>query len=197
MPPLSDLPYPPMRPSFFDVERHSEHGKKTPKRPRTILNSHQRRAFKLAFDKGAKPSRKVREQLAKETGLSVRVVQVWFQNQRAKIKKIQRKQENGRTSNGGPNASTDSEKSGDIDAKSPLASSTRSESDSELDDFEVDIEHGSGRSSATLGSIQPSNGSTHSGVTTSVTPATDVEFGESTNPIDKLYNMQNTYFSFT
>lgn len=33
----------------------------------------------------------VREALAKETGLSVRVVQVWFQNQRAKVKKIQRK----------------------------------------------------------------------------------------------------------
>lgn len=38
-----------------------------------------------------KPCRKVREALAKETGLSVRVVQVWFQNQRAKMKKIQRK----------------------------------------------------------------------------------------------------------
>lgn len=33
----------------------------------------------------------VREALAKDTGLSVRVVQVWFQNQRAKMKKIQRK----------------------------------------------------------------------------------------------------------
>ena len=34
---------------------------------------------------------KVRESLAKETGLSVRVVQVWFQNQRAKMKKMQRR----------------------------------------------------------------------------------------------------------
>ena len=33
----------------------------------------------------------VREQLGKETGLSVRVVQVWFQNQRAKMKKMQRR----------------------------------------------------------------------------------------------------------
>ena len=33
----------------------------------------------------------MREALGKETGLSVRVVQVWFQNQRAKMKKMQRR----------------------------------------------------------------------------------------------------------
>ncbi|MCP9264996.1 hypothetical protein DINM_020160 [Dirofilaria immitis] len=62
-------------------------------KPRTILNTQQRKAFKSAFEKTSKPCRKVREQLAKETNLSVRVVQVWFQNQRAKMKKIQRKLE--------------------------------------------------------------------------------------------------------
>ncbi|GFQ78336.1 LIM homeobox transcription factor 1-beta [Trichonephila clavata] len=39
------------------------------------------------------PKNLVRESLAKETGLSVRIVQVWFQNQRAKLKKLQRKQQ--------------------------------------------------------------------------------------------------------
>eukprot|EP00094_Tigriopus_californicus_P011711 TCALIF_11315-PA protein Name:"Similar to LMX1A LIM homeobox transcription factor 1-alpha (Mesocricetus auratus)" AED:0.13 eAED:0.13 QI:93/1/0.8/1/0.25/0.6/5/0/230 len=66
-------------------------GRRGPKRPRTILTAVQRRQFKASFEISPKPCRKVRESLAKETGLSVRVVQVWFQNQRAKMKKIQRR----------------------------------------------------------------------------------------------------------
>lgn len=66
-------------------------GRRGPKRPRTILNTQQRRAFKASFDVSPKPCRKVRENLARETGLSLRIVQVWFQNQRAKVKKIQKK----------------------------------------------------------------------------------------------------------
>ncbi|CAB3400420.1 unnamed protein product [Caenorhabditis bovis] len=77
--------------SIYDESSRSEHHRKTPKRPRTILNALQRKQFKAAFEKSSKPSRKVREQLAKETGLSVRVVQVWFQNQRAKMKKMVKK----------------------------------------------------------------------------------------------------------
>lgn len=75
-------------------------GRRGPKRPRTILTSAQRRQFKASFEVSPKPCRKVREALAKETGLSVRVVQVWFQNQRAKMKKIQRKakQDDGKSS---------------------------------------------------------------------------------------------------
>ena len=69
----------------------SRDGRRGPKRPRTILTSVQRRQFKASFEVSPKPCRKVREALAKDTGLSVRVVQVWFQNQRAKMKKIQRK----------------------------------------------------------------------------------------------------------
>ncbi|KAJ4943123.1 hypothetical protein JOQ06_005629 [Pogonophryne albipinna] len=62
---------------------------KRPKRPRTILTTQQRRTFKASFEVSSKPCRKVRETLAAETGLSVRVVQVWFQNQRAKMKKLE------------------------------------------------------------------------------------------------------------
>ncbi|XP_056132732.1 LIM homeobox transcription factor 1-alpha [Lampris incognitus] len=66
---------------------------KRPKRPRTILTTQQRRSFKASFEVSPKPCRKVRETLAAETGLSVRVVQVWFQNQRAKMKKLARRQQ--------------------------------------------------------------------------------------------------------
>ncbi|KAM9780286.1 LIM homeobox transcription factor 1-alpha [Neosynchiropus ocellatus] len=72
-------------------EEGKEH--KRSKRPRTILTTQQRRAFKASFEVSAKPCRKVRETLAAETGLTVRVVQVWFQNQRAKMKKIARRQQ--------------------------------------------------------------------------------------------------------
>lgn len=58
------------------------------------MTSAQRRQFKASFELSPKPCRKIREALAKDTGLSVRVVQVWFQNQRAKMKKIQRKAKN-------------------------------------------------------------------------------------------------------
>lgn len=51
-------------------------GRRGPKRPRTILNTQQRRAFKASFEVSPKPCRKVRENLAKETGLSLRIVQV-------------------------------------------------------------------------------------------------------------------------
>ncbi|XP_055625193.1 LIM homeobox transcription factor 1-beta isoform X2 [Toxorhynchites rutilus septentrionalis] len=67
-------------------------GRRGPKRPRTILTTQQRRAFKASFEVSPKPCRKIREGLAKDTGLSIRIVQVWFQNQRAKMKKMQKKQ---------------------------------------------------------------------------------------------------------
>ncbi|KAM4023570.1 LIM homeobox transcription factor 1-alpha-like [Anomaloglossus baeobatrachus] len=79
----------------FEDGKVTEDGKdqKRPKRPRTILTTQQRRAFKASFEVSSKPCRKVRETLAAETGLSVRVVQVWFQNQRAKMKKLARRQQ--------------------------------------------------------------------------------------------------------
>ncbi len=73
--------------------RPSKSSRRVTKRPRTILNAIQRYDFREAFKQSPKPCRKVREHLASKTGLSVRVVQVWFQNERAKMKKIQRRQQ--------------------------------------------------------------------------------------------------------
>lgn len=66
----------------YIIEEHvrSRDGRRGPKRPRTILTSSQRRQFKASFDQSPKPCRKVREALAKDTGLTVRVVQVDINN---------------------------------------------------------------------------------------------------------------------
>lgn len=59
---------------------YSHDGRRGPKRPRTILTTQQRRAFKASFELSPKPCRKVREGLAHDTGLSVRIVQVCITN---------------------------------------------------------------------------------------------------------------------
>jgi LIM homeobox transcription factor 1 len=59
-----------------DIFQTRVDGRRGPKRPRTILTTQQRRAFKASFDVTPKPCRKIREGLAKDTGLSIRIVQV-------------------------------------------------------------------------------------------------------------------------
>lgn len=104
--------------SAADENNRPRHdGRRGPKRPRTILTSAQRRQFKASFEISPKPCRKVREALAKETGLSVRVVQVWFQNQRAKMKKLQRKAKIEAEKNGGSSGSQSSGNNGDKNSK--------------------------------------------------------------------------------
>ncbi|NXM58408.1 LHX3 protein, partial [Illadopsis cleaveri] len=46
--------------------------------------------LKNAYNNSPKPARHVREQLSSETGLDMRVVQVWFQNRRAKEKRLKK-----------------------------------------------------------------------------------------------------------
>lgn len=65
------------------------------KRPRTTITAKQLETLKLAYNQSPKPARHVREQLSTDTKLDMRVVQVWFQNRRAKEKRL--KKDAGRT----------------------------------------------------------------------------------------------------
>ena len=60
--------------------------------PRTTIKAKQLEVLKTCFDQNPKPTRQVREQLAKDTGLPMRVIQVWFQNKRSKQKRINQMQ---------------------------------------------------------------------------------------------------------
>ena len=56
--------------------------------PRTTIKAKQLETLKSAFAATPKPSRHVREKLAQETGLNMRVIQVWFQNRRSKERRM-------------------------------------------------------------------------------------------------------------
>jgi len=68
----------------------SEDGSNGAKRrgPRTTIKAKQLEILKVAFDQTPKPTRHIREQLAKDTGLPMRVIQVWFQNKRSKERRM-------------------------------------------------------------------------------------------------------------
>ncbi|KAL3858232.1 hypothetical protein ACJMK2_012829 [Sinanodonta woodiana] len=56
--------------------------------PRTTIKAKQLETLKAAFAATPKPTRHIREQLAQETGLTMRVIQVWFQNRRSKERRM-------------------------------------------------------------------------------------------------------------
>ena len=56
--------------------------------PRTTIKAKQLEMLRNVFNQNMKPTRAMREQLAKDTGLSMRVIQVWFQNKRSKEKRM-------------------------------------------------------------------------------------------------------------
>ncbi len=72
-----------------DDEEDKKEGKDGKRRgPRTNITAKQLELLKTVFTATPKPTRVMREQLAKETGLSMRVIQVWFQNKRSKEKRM-------------------------------------------------------------------------------------------------------------
>ncbi|KAI6173976.1 LIM homeobox transcription factor 1-beta [Aphelenchoides besseyi] len=179
--------------AYYDAN-NSRDPKKLPKRPRTILNASQRKAFKLAYQTSPKPTRKVREQLAKETGLSVRVVQVWFQNRRAADKKEQRKLESGgsvkptSSISSGPN-STESQ-TAEYELKS-VGDSLRSDDESDMEEF-TSLENSS-TAVAPRSTVQlPVLGTPDLFPASTATPTNSENFVAIT-PIDKLYQMQQFF----
>lgn len=76
-----------------EMDFEGEVGKDGKRRgPRTTIKAKQLEILKNCFDQNPKPTRQVREQLAKDTGLPMRVIQVWFQNKRSKQKRINQMQ---------------------------------------------------------------------------------------------------------
>ncbi len=59
------------------------------KRMRTSFKHHQLRVMKSYFELNHNPDAKDLKQLSQKTGLSKRVLQVWFQNARAKFRRGQ------------------------------------------------------------------------------------------------------------
>lgn len=76
--------------SSANGEIHSDDEDDANKRrgPRTTIKATQLEILKSAFVTTPKPSRHIREQLAQETGLTMRVIQVWFQNRRSKERRV-------------------------------------------------------------------------------------------------------------
>ncbi|XP_030639739.1 LIM homeobox transcription factor 1, beta b isoform X3 [Chanos chanos] len=174
-----------------------------PKRPRTILTTQQRRAFKASFEVSSKPCRKVRETLAAETGLSVRVVQVWFQNQRAKMKKLARRQQQQQEQQNSQRLGQEvmsSRMDGMINSYTPLAPAQQQM---------VAIENGYSADPFQQGLTppqMPGNDSIFHDIDsdTSLTSLSDCFMASSEvnslqgrvgNPIDRLYSMQSSYFA--
>lgn len=58
-----------------------------PTRVRTVLNEKQLHTLRTCYNANPRPDAMMKEQLVEMTGLSPRVIRVWFQNKRCKDKK--------------------------------------------------------------------------------------------------------------
>ena len=69
-----------------DEENEKDDDKKK-RTPRTKFNEKQTALMMNIFAQTPRPTRLMREQMAKETGLPIRCIQIWFQNKRSKEKR--------------------------------------------------------------------------------------------------------------
>ena len=68
---------------------HKKGGDRKSARARTVLSEKQLNILKTCYSANPRPDALMKEQLVEMTGLSPRVIRVWFQNKRCKDKKIQ------------------------------------------------------------------------------------------------------------
>ncbi|XP_049593334.1 LIM/homeobox protein Lhx5 isoform X1 [Syngnathus scovelli] len=71
-----------------NIENEEQNSGAKRRGPRTTIKAKQLETLKAAFVATPKPTRHIREQLAQETGLNMRVIQVWFQNRRSKERRM-------------------------------------------------------------------------------------------------------------
>lgn len=67
--------------------RHKQTSEHKPTRVRTVLNEKQLNTLRTCYNANPRPDALMKEHLVEMTGLSPRVIRVWFQNKRCKDKK--------------------------------------------------------------------------------------------------------------
>ncbi|CAK9291700.1 unnamed protein product [Gordionus sp. m RMFG-2023] len=92
-------------PPHLNAASHAHHHHIRSKRLRTSFKHHQLKTMKTYFALNHNPDAKDLKQLSQKTGLSKRVLQVWFQNARAKYRRNMSKQEGSSYNNGGDSVS--------------------------------------------------------------------------------------------
>lgn len=120
------------------------------KRPRTTITAKQLEVLRQNYVLGSKPSRHTREQIAAETGLDMRVVQVWFQNRRAKDKRMNKGDETSSPTGDMPDKSLRTAG----DAVRPDTSIYSMADDSSQEDC-LDLEQGSSQQVQAQGTLVP------------------------------------------
>lgn len=70
-------------------QTHKQHSEHKPTRVRTVLNEKQLTTLRNCYNANPRPDALLKERLVEMTGLSARVIRVWFQNKRCKDKKKQ------------------------------------------------------------------------------------------------------------
>ena len=71
----------------INLSKKKDRDKDKPTRVRTVLNEKQLSTLKACYAANPRPDSVMKEQLVEITGLSPRVIRVWFQNKRCKDKK--------------------------------------------------------------------------------------------------------------